>query len=181
MTAGVQLTAGRLRLVRELRPFVAACYSAVSGTERDTELRYWMSVSAAGDRGPDDEGNAASPEVAEDMEPDPEKLAIMFREALAVRGRAEFERAVCLVGPHRDELELRIGGMPARGVHLTRLSLTDFRSYRKANVTLGPGVTTFQGSNGQGKTNLVEADVVRRQDPLARAKPTRARLKAVVD
>jgi len=42
-------------------------------------------------------------------------------------------------------------------VHLTRLSLTDFRSYREADVTLGPGVTTFQGSNGQGKTNLVEA------------------------
>jgi len=42
-------------------------------------------------------------------------------------------------------------------VHLTRLSLTDFRSYREADVTLEPGVTTFQGSNGQGKTNLVEA------------------------
>jgi len=42
-------------------------------------------------------------------------------------------------------------------VHLTRLSLTDFRSYREADVTLGPGVTTFQGANGQGKTNLVEA------------------------
>ncbi len=37
VTAGVQLTAGRLRLVRELRPLVASCYSAVSGTERDTE------------------------------------------------------------------------------------------------------------------------------------------------
>jgi len=115
VTAGVQLTAGRLRLVRELRPFVAACYSSVSGTERDTELRYRMSVSAAGYRGPDDEGNAAGLDTAEDIEPDPEKLAITFREALAARRRAEFERAVCLVGPHRDELELRIGGMPARG------------------------------------------------------------------
>src|SRR5580693_10278997 len=43
------------------------------------------------------------------------------------------------------------------GVHLTRLALTDFRSYAAAEVTLGPGVTTFTGSNGQGKTNLVEA------------------------
>ena len=38
-----------------------------------------------------------------------------LREALAARRRAELERAVCLVGPHRDELELRIGGLPARG------------------------------------------------------------------
>ncbi len=40
---------------------------------------------------------------------------MLLREALAERRRAEFERAVCLVGPHRDELELVIGGLPARG------------------------------------------------------------------
>ena len=47
VTAGAQLTAGRLRLVTELRPLVAACYSAVSGTERDTGLWYRMSAGAA--------------------------------------------------------------------------------------------------------------------------------------
>ena len=44
VAAGVQLTAGRLRLVGELRPLVASCYSAVSGTERDTSCRYRMSA-----------------------------------------------------------------------------------------------------------------------------------------
>jgi len=42
-------------------------------------------------------------------------------------------------------------------VHLTRLALTDFRSYPSADVALGPGVTIFNGPNGEGKTNLVEA------------------------
>jgi DNA replication and repair protein RecF len=42
-------------------------------------------------------------------------------------------------------------------VRLTRLSLTDFRSYSGADLALGPGVTAFVGPNGQGKTNLVEA------------------------
>jgi DNA replication and repair protein RecF len=42
-------------------------------------------------------------------------------------------------------------------VHLTRLALTDFRSYASVDVTLGPGVTIFGGLNGEGKTNLVEA------------------------
>ena len=42
-------------------------------------------------------------------------------------------------------------------MHLTRLALTDFRSYRSVDVTLEPGVTTFGGPNGEGKTNLVEA------------------------
>jgi DNA replication and repair protein RecF len=123
VTAGVQLTAGRLRLVRELRPFVAACYSAVSGTERDTGLWYRMSAAQAGQHGRDpettgresDRDRTASVDAMQDPEPDPEKLAITFREALATRHRAELERAVCLVGPHRDELELRVGGLPARG------------------------------------------------------------------
>lgn len=38
-----------------------------------------------------------------------------------------------------------------------RLWLTDFRSYVRADVPMGPGVTIFLGANGQGKTNLVEA------------------------
>lgn len=37
------------------------------------------------------------------------------------------------------------------------LQLADFRSYAGVDVPLGPGVTTFVGANGQGKTNVVEA------------------------
>ncbi|WP_335934112.1 DNA replication/repair protein RecF [Streptomyces sp. PTD5-9] len=42
-------------------------------------------------------------------------------------------------------------------MHVTHLSLADFRSYARAEVPLDPGVTVFVGANGQGKTNLVEA------------------------
>jgi DNA replication and repair protein RecF len=42
-------------------------------------------------------------------------------------------------------------------VHLTRLALTDFRSYTDVDVPLAAGVTIFSGPNGEGKTNLVEA------------------------
>lgn len=42
-------------------------------------------------------------------------------------------------------------------MHVAALSLTDFRSYPQVDLELGPGVTSFVGSNGQGKTNLVEA------------------------
>jgi DNA replication and repair protein RecF len=42
-------------------------------------------------------------------------------------------------------------------VHVTHLSLVDFRSYPEVELPLGPGVTAFVGPNGQGKTNLVEA------------------------
>src|SRR5690606_41648696 len=42
-------------------------------------------------------------------------------------------------------------------MHVSRLSLTDFRSYEQVDLDLEPGVTAFVGPNGQGKTNLVEA------------------------
>jgi DNA replication and repair protein RecF len=42
-------------------------------------------------------------------------------------------------------------------VHVSHLTLHDFRSYATADVALDPGVTAFVGRNGQGKTNLVEA------------------------
>jgi DNA replication and repair protein RecF len=42
-------------------------------------------------------------------------------------------------------------------VRVTALSLTDFRCYAQVDLELRPGVTSFVGQNGQGKTNLVEA------------------------
>jgi DNA replication and repair protein RecF len=42
-------------------------------------------------------------------------------------------------------------------VYLEKLSLTDFRSYAQVDLSLEPGVTVLVGSNGIGKTNLMEA------------------------
>jgi len=42
-------------------------------------------------------------------------------------------------------------------VRVTHLSLTDFRNYAQVEVPFNPGPNLIVGSNGQGKTNLVEA------------------------
>ncbi len=42
-------------------------------------------------------------------------------------------------------------------MRVTHLSLTDFRNYGRAEVELDGGPNLFVGSNGQGKTNLVES------------------------
>jgi len=42
-------------------------------------------------------------------------------------------------------------------VIVTYLTLSDFRNYHTAELALRPGPNLFVGSNGQGKTNLVEA------------------------
>jgi DNA replication and repair protein RecF len=60
-------------------------------------MAYRCSVDGAG---PDDE--AASLEAA-------------TLKAMAAVRSSELDRGVCLVGPHRDELDLSVGGLPARG------------------------------------------------------------------
>lgn len=47
--------------------------------------------------------------------PDPAALAAELAETLAGLERAERERGVTLAGPHRDELGLRLNGLPAKG------------------------------------------------------------------
>jgi DNA replication and repair protein RecF len=42
-------------------------------------------------------------------------------------------------------------------MRLRRISLTDFRSYESAELTLAEGLTVVVGANGEGKTNLLEA------------------------
>ncbi|HEX6603653.1 MAG TPA: AAA family ATPase, partial [Sphingomicrobium sp.] len=40
---------------------------------------------------------------------------------------------------------------------VSRLALTDFRSYASATVEAGPGFVLLSGENGAGKTNVMEA------------------------
>ena len=42
-------------------------------------------------------------------------------------------------------------------MRVSHVAIDDFRSYRHAVVEFAPGTTVLLGSNGQGKTNLVEA------------------------
>lgn len=74
-------------------------------------------------------------------------------------------------------------------MHVSRLSLTDFRSYESVDVDLTPGVSAFVGPNGQGKTNLVEAiDYVATQSshrvasdqPLVRSGATQAVIRTAI-
>jgi DNA replication and repair protein RecF len=119
VSTGAVLTSGRLRLVAAIRPLLADCYSAVSGAESDTDIRYRLAADPGADAGDGSESHTAEGVTdvtsAGQSEPDQEKIALALRHALASRRRAELERGVCLVGPHRDELELRVGGLPSRG------------------------------------------------------------------
>ena len=121
--AGAPLLAGRLKLTEALRPHVVAAYQAVSGgavsggavsgsavsggTKEPPVISYRSSV-------PTGEASAGSGAVASPAASIGELEESILKAAAAARSN-ELDRGVCLVGPHRDELELSIGGMPARG------------------------------------------------------------------
>jgi DNA replication and repair protein RecF len=93
---GAHLLAARLGLVNELRPEVEKAYQLLAPGSRAAEISYRSSV-----------------EFGEDA--DVEYLQAALLAALARRRGDEIERGVCLVGPHRDDLELRLGDQPTKG------------------------------------------------------------------
>ncbi|QND58497.1 DNA replication/repair protein RecF [Mesorhizobium huakuii] len=46
--------------------------------------------------------------------------------------------------------------MPGQ-IHISKLTLTNFRNYAALAIDLAPGAVVFSGDNGAGKTNLLEA------------------------
>src|SRR5262249_44327071 len=102
--AGAPLLAGRMRLVAALRPHVTAAYEAVSGGPPDggSGMNYRRPALEI-----DGFGDTSALETA------PLEKALLT--AMAGVRASELDRGVCLVGPHRDELELSVGGLPARG------------------------------------------------------------------
>ena len=110
-TTGAELLAARISLTRALRPLVARSYAAVAGDAGGITIGYRQSFS---NQGPEAKGGLSS---AGQQEPAPDRaaLAAWMRTALASVRAQELDRGVCLVGPHRDDLELRIGDLPARG------------------------------------------------------------------
>jgi len=49
------------------------------------------------------------------------------------------------------------GVCASRSIHLSRLVVTDFRSYERASLSLDGRPAVLTGENGAGKTNLLEA------------------------
>jgi DNA replication and repair protein RecF len=101
---GGQLMYARLRLTRDLTPLLAHAYDEVSACDAGVHARYRASV--------DDPVAAA---VASGEVPEAEELQRAILATIDTRREEELARGVCLVGPHRDELVLQLGELPARG------------------------------------------------------------------
>jgi DNA replication and repair protein RecF len=96
---GAQLMAARLDLVNQLAPEVEKAYQLLAPASRPAAIAYRSSIDTAD----------------LDRTGDTDYLEAALLDALARRRNAELERGMCLVGPHRDDLELRLGDQPAKG------------------------------------------------------------------
>jgi len=99
---GAELMIARARTIADLKPHLAAAYAAIAPADalaraayapRQDDVRLYMA------------------------EPDPSADAVMglLRAALLDRRDDEVRRGISLVGPHRDEIDLAIGDLPAKG------------------------------------------------------------------
>jgi DNA replication and repair protein RecF len=95
--AGAEVTAQRLDLIAALQPLADKAYEALAPGGGPVLLEYRSSAGPAG------ESHAR------------EVLAEQLTAALAEVRKQEIERGVTLVGPHRDELVLKLGQLPAKG------------------------------------------------------------------
>jgi len=93
---GAALLAGRLELAAAVAPLAVEAFAEVAPTSDAISLGYRSSL----------EGEL--PAAADELEP-------LLLDAMARLRRQEVERGVCLVGPHRDDLELCLGDGPAKG------------------------------------------------------------------
>jgi DNA replication and repair protein RecF len=97
-TTGAELLAARLELVDALRPLVDKAYDAVADSGGPAALDYRCSL---GDDVP--------------LVADRDMLSGALLNAISDLRKNELDRGVSLVGPHRDDLLLKLGPMPAKG------------------------------------------------------------------
>lgn len=95
---GAKLMSARMELVNLLAPQVEKAYQMLAPASRPASICYRASIELS-DGDSDDVGYLESALLAE----------------LGRRRAAELDRGMCLAGPHRDDLELRLGDQPAKG------------------------------------------------------------------
>lgn len=110
---GTDVIRARLALVDDLAGPVARAYTAIAGADHRPEMEWMLSI---GGLDPDDDDIAAvdgSPATVRGLGAG--DIQRIFREQLVAVRASELERGLTLVGPHRDDLLLRVRGLPVKG------------------------------------------------------------------
>ncbi|WP_029150242.1 DNA replication/repair protein RecF [Microbacterium indicum] len=102
---GAQIIDARAALAADLEKPLADAYAAIAGEDHAPGLAWAQSIGGADP----EEGDAR------ETAPTGGATAERFRQALAEKRAQDLERGITLVGPHRDDLVLRLRGLPVKG------------------------------------------------------------------
>ncbi|HKX14675.1 MAG TPA: DNA replication/repair protein RecF [Propionibacteriaceae bacterium] len=100
--AGGELLEARLTTLADLAPHVSKAYADIAPTNNDATAEYRASVDLEALRQAQGAVGRAS-------------LSAALQAGMAQRRSEEIQRGVSLIGPHRDEIALTLGMLPAKG------------------------------------------------------------------
>jgi DNA replication and repair protein RecF len=129
--AGAPLVHARLRHLRRLAPLMASEYTALAGEQEPLEVDYlakrYLLTDAMGD-----EAEGVGWGTAGD---EPSALRASLLHGLHDAAAEEVARGMTVVGPHRDDVRLRVGGREARVFASQGEQRSAMLSWKLAEVT----------------------------------------------
>jgi len=110
VSLGSEIIAARVSIAQKLEPGLITNYQAIAKSNNEPKMHIKSSIIGTA---------AIEPEESDGAEylatTDREQIAGLFRQTLARTRPKELERGITLVGPHRDDLVLILGSLPAKG------------------------------------------------------------------
>jgi DNA replication and repair protein RecF len=107
---GSEIIAARVVIAEKLHPGLISNYQKIAKSNNEPKMFIKSTIKGS---------NAFDGEEAEDAEyletNDRSEIADIFRDKLDKLRQKEIERGITLVGPHRDDLVLILGTLPAKG------------------------------------------------------------------
>lgn len=107
---GTEIIAARVAIAKKLSPRLMSNYQGIAKSNNEPAMFIRSSVVATNQHDQDD---LESQDLLESE--DKTVIESLFQEKLAALRPKELDRGITMVGPHRDDLQLNLGTMPAKG------------------------------------------------------------------
>jgi DNA replication and repair protein RecF len=107
---GTEIIAARVAIAEKLSPTLVANYQKIAKTNNKPNMFTRSSVVESSKLDQDDLETQDALATT-----NKEEIALLFQKKLSLMRPKELERGITLVGPHRDDLQLNLGSLPAKG------------------------------------------------------------------
>jgi DNA replication and repair protein RecF len=107
---GTEIIAARVAFTEKLSPSLVANYQNIAKSNNEPSMFIRSSVVESSKLDQDDLETQDSLETT-----NKEEISDLFQQKLSLVRPKELERGITLVGPHRDDLQLNLGSLPAKG------------------------------------------------------------------